>query len=106
MKKNTISKKFERVTGPRVIFGSACIEITEQKGFSIKFNVVWPKGYDAERYNQAIKEGIVQGFSEAGYLPTGMYRIISVEFSDCDEENVPFAYKEAARLIIREIIDK
>lgn len=101
----TSEREFRRQAGPRNMYG--CVTITAHPAtiFHVDILVEWPPDLETARYEHAIRDGIRKGLSEAGFeKPAGTFRIVDAKFSDDREANVPFAYGEAARQAILDIV--
>ena len=100
-----VEKVFSRQAGPRFMYGGVKLCGEFAKDFSVSSDARWPEEYDSKRYEESLRDGIVEAFEELGFdREIGRFRVLSVSFSSNAEANVPRAYREAAKLAALEII--
>jgi len=101
-----VDQDFYRQAGPRKMYGWVRILGEYNSSFSFKSIYRWPCNYDEKRYLDAIYGGVLTAFREIGKEPFGNFQVLEVNFSQDDEANVPFAYREAAKRATNKIIQE
>lgn len=97
----TMTRKWERVTGGRILFGELTLVAEPSQTFSYTEEVVWPTDYPY--FRNCVLDGILDGvFIDLGHSPT-LTSFILKDIRWHDEYSVPRAYRQAAREAIGEI---
>jgi hypothetical protein len=100
----TVSKKWERITGGRIMFGELTLSAAPSEAFSFVEKVSWP--VDSSSFTTCVLDGILDGvFIYLGQNPSRM--AFTLEDIKWHEENsFPHAYYHAAQDAVTEIFGK